>query len=58
MTAGMVSFTHCPLRVQVWGLPFDLFTEEVGLDIGMGLGRVVEVDYKGFTSDQARFLRI
>ena len=44
MTVAMVSFTHCPLRVQVWGLPFDLFTEEVGLDIGMGLGRVVEVD--------------
>lgn len=46
MTVGMVSFTHCPLWVQV------------GPDIGMGLGQVVEVDYKGFTSNQARFLRM
>ena len=58
MTVGMVSFTHCPLWVQVWGLPFDLFNKEVGPDIGMGLGQVVEVDYKGFTSNQARFLRM
>ena len=58
MTAGTISFTHCPLWVQVWGLPFGLFTEEVGQDIGIGMGQVVEVECKGFTFDQARFLRI
>ena len=42
--------------VQVWGLPFDLLSEEVGRDIGSGLGKVVEVDLKAFSSDQARFL--
>ena len=56
MTANKVIFTHCPLWVQVWGLPFDLFSEEVGQEIGRGLGRVVEVDWKGSNSDQARFL--
>ena len=58
MTANKVIFTHCLLWVQVWGLPFDLFSEEVGQEIGRGLGRVVEVDWKGSNSDQARFLRI
>ena len=31
-------------------------SEEVGRDIGNGLGKVVEVDLKAFSSDQARFL--
>nr|POF24444.1 hypothetical protein CFP56_10662 [Quercus suber] len=42
---------------RIWGLPFDLLSEEVGRDIGNGLGTVVEVDLKAFSSDQARFLR-
>ena len=42
----------------MWGLPFDLINEEVGWDIGRGLGNVVEVDNKTFSSDQARFIRI
>nr|POF24468.1 uncharacterized protein CFP56_10684 [Quercus suber] len=58
MTANSVNFTHLPIWVQVWGLPFDLFSEEVGNDIGKGLGRVVEVDTKAIASDQARFLRV
>ncbi|KAK9993078.1 hypothetical protein SO802_022781 [Lithocarpus litseifolius] len=44
--------------VQVWGLLFDLINEEAGLDIGRGIGSVVEVDYRALASDQARFLRI
>lgn len=58
MTARSVSFAPLPLWVQVWGLPFDLMTEEAGQDIGWGLGRVVKVDCKAFKSDQARFLRV
>ena len=30
LTALNISFTHCPMWVQVWGLPFDLFFKEVG----------------------------
>ena len=55
---GNISFTHCPMWVQVWGLPFDLFFKEVGQDISLELGWVIEVDCKGLNSDQARFLRI
>lgn len=58
MTAGTISFTHCPLWVQVWGLQFDLFIEEMGQDIRMEMGQVVEVDCKGFAFDQAKFLHI
>ena len=57
MTVNKVTF-NCPLWVQVWGLPFDLFSEEVGQASGKGLGRVVEVDWKGSNSDQAQFLLI
>ena len=56
MTANSVHFNAIPTWVQVWGLPFDLLSEEVGRDIGNGLGKVVEVDLKAFSSDQARFI--
>ena len=53
-----VTFTYLPIRVEVWGLPFDLFSEEVRTDIGKGLGCVVDIDSKSITSDRARFLQI
>ena len=40
------------------GTTFDLFGEEVGTDIGKGLGHMVEVDSKAIASDQAWFLQI
>ena len=40
------------------GTSFDLLSEEVGRDIGNGLGKVVEVDLKDISSYQARFLRV
>ena len=58
MTPRSVKFTTVPIWVQVWGLPFDLINEDAGRDIGSGLGRVVDVDSKALTADQARFLRI
>ena len=58
MIVRTVNFTYLPIWVQVWGLPFDLTTEDAGHDIGQGLGRVIEVDCKGIKTDQARFLRI
>ena len=58
MTTHAVEFTHATFWVQVWGLPFDLMTEDVARDIGSELGSVTKVDNKPFDSDQARFLRI
>ena len=55
MMENSVTFTYLPIWVEVWGLPFNLFSEEVGTDIGKGLGCV---DSKWITSDQARFLQI
>ena len=58
MTTNSITFTVLPIWVQVWGLPFDLISEEAARDIGRGLGQVVEIDHKAFTSEQARFIRI
>ena len=58
MTASIVTFNFIPLWVQVQGLPFDLISEEDCRDIGGGLGKVVEIDSKAFSSEQARFVRL
>ena len=58
MMARTVAFKHIPLWVQVWGLPFDLISEEASKDIGEGLGKVVEIDNKVFSSEQACFVRV
>lgn len=58
MTAFSVNFLNIPVWVQVWGLPFDLINEEGGKDIGSGIGRVVDVDCKAISSNQARFVPI
>ncbi|KAL0010459.1 hypothetical protein SO802_005567 [Lithocarpus litseifolius] len=58
LTARTVSFKSLSMWGQVWGLPFDLINEEAGLDIGRGIGSVVEVDYRALASEQAHFLHI
>ena len=58
MTAFSVNFQTVPMWVQVWGLPFNLINKEAGIDIGQGIGRVIDVDWKAIASDQARFLRV
>ena len=46
LIAKTVHIMSLSMWVQVWGLPFDLINEEAGLDIGWGIGSMVEVDYK------------
>ena len=58
LTTTFVRFTSMPMWVQVWGLPFDLLLEEVGMDIGSGLGEVLKIDLKAFSFDQARFIKV
>ena len=33
LTAANITFSHTPFWVQVWGVPFELMTEETGRDI-------------------------
>ena len=58
MTARTVAFNSIPMWVQVWGLPFDLISKEASKDIESGLGKVIEIDNKAFSSEQARFVRV
>lgn len=58
MTTRTIQFRSLPMWVQVWALSFDLINKEAGLDIGRGIGSVVEVDCKALALDQAQFLQI
>lgn len=53
MTASSITFPVLPIWIQIWGLLFDLLSEEVGQEIGSSMGRVVKVDTKAFTAEQA-----
>ena len=53
-----ITFTVLLIWVQIWGLLFDLISEEAAWDIGRGLGQVVEIDHKDLTSEQAQFIKI
>ena len=52
-----ISFTHSPLWIQVWGLPFESMTEEVGKDLGSKLGKYIELDRQSWLSEQAKFMQ-
>nr|POE52271.1 hypothetical protein CFP56_67209 [Quercus suber] len=58
LSATNISFTHSPFWVQIWGLPFELMSDEVGRELGNNIGRFVEVDRRARHSDQAKFMRI
>ncbi|XP_050290282.1 uncharacterized protein LOC126728517 [Quercus robur] len=53
-----ISFTHSPFWVQVWGLPFENMSEEVGRDLGNKLGKYIETDKRSWLSEQAKFMRV
>jgi len=53
-----ISFTHSPFWIQVWGLPFESMTEEVGKDLGSKLGKYIELDRQSWLSEQVKFMRI
>ena len=44
LSTANITFTHSPFWVQVWGLPFELMSEESGKDIGNSIGSYVETD--------------
>ena len=57
LTSTNISFTHSPFWVQIWGLPFEHMSLEVGEEIGSKIGRFIEVD-SSWQFDQAKFLRV
>ena len=44
LSATNIKFTHSPFWVQIWGLPFELMSEEVGRELGNSIGRFIEMD--------------
>ena len=58
LTPTNISFTHSPFWVQIWGLPFEHMSLEVGKEIGSKLGTFMEVDRRSWQSDQAKFMRV
>ena len=46
-----ISFTHTPLWVQVWSLPFESMTKEVGKDLGSKLGKYIDSDRRSWLSE-------
>ena len=58
LTPTNISFTHSPFWVQIWGLPFEHMSLDVGKEIGSKLGTFMEVDRRSWQSDQAKFMRV
>ena len=58
LTSTNISFTYSPFWVQIWGLPFEHMSQEVGEEIGSKIGRFIEVDRCSWQSDQAKFMRV
>ena len=53
-----INFTHSPFWDQIWGLPFELMSDEVGRELGNNIGKFIEVDQRARQSDQVKFMRI
>nr|POE76313.1 hypothetical protein CFP56_25681 [Quercus suber] len=58
LSAANITFTHSSFWVQVWGLPFELLSEETGKDIGNSIGIFVETDKRSGHTNQAKFMLI
>lgn len=58
MKTSSVTFPVLPIWIQIWGLPFDLLSKEVGREISNTVGRVVKVDTEAFKSEQAWFILV
>lgn len=58
LSISNITFTHTPLWVQVWGLPFELLSENTGKEIGCRIRKFLEVDKRSWQSEQAKFMRV
>ena len=44
LSAAHIVFSNSPFWVQVWGVPFELMTEDTRRDIGNRIGNFLEAD--------------
>ena len=51
LLATNISFTHSSFWVQIWGLPFELMSDEVGRELDNNIGKFIEVDRQVRQSD-------
>ena len=58
LSASNINFTHSPFWVQIWDLPLEHMSMEVGRDLGNCLGNFIEADCRTGHYDQAKFMRI
>ena len=54
LTSTNICFSYAPFWVQIWGLPFENMSEEIGKNIGSKIGS----DKRALQADQAKFLRV
>ncbi|GMY39379.1 putative ribonuclease h protein [Fagus crenata] len=58
MSNTNTSFSHATFWIQVWGIPFEMMTKEVGTEIGSRLGLFDSVDKRSWSSESSSNLRI
>ena len=58
MMASNISFTYSLFWGQIWGLPFDMMTENIGKEIGSNWGIFMVVDTRSWMLEKAKFMRI
>ena len=58
LSASNIFLTHSPFWVQIWDLPFEHMSMEVGRELGNCLGKFIESNRRTGNSDQAKFMRI
>lgn len=58
MSANNVILEHTLLWMQIWGVPFDMMSPTVVMEIGKKMGMVEDVERRRHIDDQSLFLRV
>ncbi|GMY29523.1 hypothetical protein FCV25MIE_24765 [Fagus crenata] len=58
MSTRTMTFNTATFWIQIWGLPFDLMTEDVGKEVGNHIGCYVSSDKRKHPTDKARYMRV
>lgn len=58
LTADSVEFKEIDFWIQLWGLPFEYITQEIGGEIGRRIGTVLEVNKVTEKGEWGRYVRV